>query len=42
MDELAPFSFRRNGGGDELRGVPHAYTPSFRQKVLQHLDENEM
>ena len=39
--ELTPFSFKINGG-DELRGAPHAYTPSLKQKVLQLLDENDM
>ena len=29
------------GGGDELRGAPHAFTLSIKQKVVQLLEENE-
>ena len=39
--ELTPFSFALSGGGDELRGAPHAFTLSLKQKVVQLLEENE-
>ena len=29
------------GGGEEIRGAPHAFTPSLTQKVHQLLEENE-
>eukprot|EP00731_Ephydatia_muelleri_P024217 Em0016g488a len=31
--ELTPFSFTVSGGGEEIRGAPHAFTPSLTQKV---------
>ena len=39
--ELTPFSFAVSGGGEEIRGAPHAFTPSLTQKVHQLLEENE-
>ena len=39
--ELTPFSFTVSGGGEEIRGAPHAFTPSLTQKVHQLLEENE-
>ena len=39
--ELTPFSFAVSGGGEEIRGASHAFTPSLTQKVHQLLEENE-
>ena len=39
--ELTPLSFAASGGGEEIRGAPHAFTPSLTQKVHQLLEENE-
>eukprot|EP00731_Ephydatia_muelleri_P010733 Em0005g1319a len=39
--ELTAFSFTVSGGGEEIRGAPHAFTPSLTQKVHQLLEENE-
>ena len=39
--ELTPFSFTVSGGGEEIRGAPHAFTPGLTQKVHQLLEENE-
>ena len=39
-----PFSLHSialSGGGDELRGAPHAFTLSLKQKVVQLLEEND-
>lgn len=39
--ERAPFTFSKDGGGEEIREVPFVYVPNLIQKVADLVAHNE-